>query len=290
MLDKLRERQLSKYPHRGGFDIYVLVIDPSTISPQLPSVQAHFDAAKENYPSHTYSIVPLHDIFDVDPAITNTLRDFGFVDDESKSGADRLDCFRASISTATARADLDNLLLIRLVVAYARKFDCEAVVWGDSDSRLAAKTLANVAKGRGISLTWQIRDGPSPWGIRFCFPLRELYRSELDLYVKLNPKLQSVVVPASQEAESLSARDLSIDALMNQYIVTHGEKYPGVMANVVRTADKLQQDNSPSSDPVCSMCSAPLQGHGSIAVNGNDTNRLCYACLRSRDDIRVSNA
>jgi cytoplasmic tRNA 2-thiolation protein 2 len=290
MLDKLRERQLSKNPLGAGFDIYVLVIDPSSISPQLPSVKAHFDAAREHYPSHTYSIVPLHSIFDVDPDIKNTLGDFGFVDDESKSGADLLDSFRASISTATARADLDNLLLIRLVVAYARKYDCEAVVWGDSDSRLAAKTLANVAKGRGISLTWQIRDGPSPWGMQFCFPLRELYRSELDLYVEQTPKLQSVVVPNTQEVESLSTRDLSIDALMNQYIVTHGEKYPGVMANVVRTADKLQQDNSPTSDPECSMCSAPLQSQGSIAVHGNDSDRLCYACLRSRDDIRVSNA
>ncbi|KAH8696164.1 hypothetical protein BGW36DRAFT_297951 [Talaromyces proteolyticus] len=289
-LHKLRDSQSSTFIGRAGFDLHVLVIDPSSVFTDVPPVKANFDAVNENYPGHEYSLVPLHSILSIDEDIKTTLRDFGFVDDESKSEKERLDSFRQSISTATARTDIDNLLLIRLVVTCAKKYGCEGVVWGDSDSRLAAKTLANVAKGRGGSLTWQVCDGPTPWGLEFCFPLRELYKSELDLYVKYTPELQGIVIPDKQTSENLSTRDLSIDALMNQYIATQGEKYPGVMANVVRTVNKLQPERRAIGDTRCSLCAASLQHDTLSAEREDNAERICYACLRSRDDMNtVSN-
>jgi cytoplasmic tRNA 2-thiolation protein 2 len=183
--------------------------------------------------------------------------------------------------------------LIRLVVAFAKQHGCEGVIWGDSDSRLAAKTLANVAKGRGASLTWQVCDGPSPWGLQFCFPLRELYRSELQLYASQIPELEKTIIIPGQPASEISNRNLSIDELMNQYILTQGEKYPGVMANIVRTVNKLQPASNSASKTRCEFCAAPVRlgtdltaGGANINALGEDPHaQLCHGCARSGADF-----
>jgi cytoplasmic tRNA 2-thiolation protein 2 len=285
MLDRLQKRQASGHLGRAGFDVHVLIIDPSTIHPGYTDVQSNVDSVKESFPRHTFTMAPLHSIFEYDATIKDTFRDFGFVDEGFDSDKARLDAFRASISTATARDDIENLLLVRLVVAFAKSNGCDGIVWGDSDSRLAAKTLANVAKGRGASTTWQVCDGASPWGIDFSFPLRELYKFELELYVKQCPELASFVLPDLQTPENPSNRNLSIDGLMNQYVKTQGEKYPGVMANVVRIVNKLQPMASATPEARCSLCSTLVERTALSGANEASTALLCYACLRSRDDI-----
>lgn len=274
IVDRLQKLQLNRSLATAGFDLHVLVVDPTTVHPGYTDVKAHFDSARESFPNHTYTMIPLHSIFEYDATIKETLRDFGFVDEGFDSDKARLDAFRASMSTTTARDDIDNLLLVRLMVAFAKNNDCRGILWGDSDSRLAAKTLANVAKGRGASLTWQVCDGVSPWGIDFNFPLRELYKFELEIYIKEIPELASIMVPDLQVQENEANRNLSIDNLMNLYVKTQGEKYPGVMANVVRTANKLRPISNAEAVK-CSLCAAPV----------DQTASLCYACLRSRADV-----
>ncbi|KAA8652583.1 uncharacterized protein ATNIH1004_001488 [Aspergillus tanneri] len=164
----------------------------------------------------------------------------GFMDDPSLSDRERLDAFRSSIESATSRADLDQVLMNRLIVAFAEKMGCKTILWGDSDSRLAAKTLANVAKGRGSSLIWQVSDGMSPFGLEFAFPLRDLFTIELRNYAGLFPELSRLILPDELPSETTLTKNLSIDELMMRYVLTQGEKYPGIMLNVTRTASKLQ--------------------------------------------------
>lgn len=285
ILDSLQQRQLSAHLGRTGFDLHVLIIDPSTISPGYNDVQSNVDFVKESFPRHTYTMVPLHSIFQYDTTIKDTLRDFGFVDEGFDSDKARLDGFRASLSTPTTRDDIDNFLLVRLAVAFAKSNGCEGIVWGDSNSRLAAKTLANVAKGRGASVTWQVCDGASPWGIDFCFPLRELFIFELELYAKQCPELASIIISDLQSQENSSSRNLSIDELMNQYVKTQGEKYPGVMSNVVRIVNKLQSTTSATEDGRCSMCTTPVERTAVSGDQESSTPLMCYGCLRSRADV-----
>ncbi|KAL1966816.1 hypothetical protein VTN77DRAFT_3781 [Rasamsonia byssochlamydoides] len=296
MLDGQLERQRAGSQGRAAYDLYVLVVEPSTISPTSPSCEARFDSVKKYYPMHTYTTVPFHSIFQYDPDIKDTMCQFagpGFVDDEAKSDHDRLEAFRASIPTATSKEDIDNILLTRLIVACAKYYDCEGVIWGDSDSRLAAKTLASVAKGRGASLTWQVCDGISPWGVEFSFPLRDLYKSELQLYASQVPSLEEIVIPEQPIPENLSNRDLSIDQLMKHYIQTQGEKYPGVMANVVRTVNKLQRAPITADQARCALCAASLEAVGGATANGSADGtsseapqaRFCYGCARSGQEL-----
>lgn len=280
------ERQLSKPYPLVGFEIHVLVIEPSTISPTGSSADELFDLVQKNFPRHSYKKIPFHSIFDYQPQIYDVISQFAgkeFVVDVSRTNQERLDAFRTSISTATSKVDVDQILLNRLVVAYGKDIGCDAILWGDSDSRLAAKTLANVAKGRGSSLTWQVSDGTSPSGLLFHFPLRDLFQTELENYASLIPELSTIIIPDAPPSDNVLTKNLSIDELMMRYVQTHGEKYPGVMANVTRTANKLQPTPVPADGLRCSFCDTCMGDK-----QDNDTGsepQFCYACTRSRPEL-----
>lgn len=277
-----------------GYELHVLVVEPSTVSPSSPSGDRNFDLVQKHFPIHSYYHVPFHSVFQHDPDIEETVSKFagaGFADDSSLSPKERLDAFRASIPTATSKTDVDYVLMNRLVVSCAKEFGCTGVLWGDSDSRLAAKTLANVAKGRGSSATWQVSDGESPWGLQFNFPLRELFSVELQNYANLYPELRDIIIPDEPLSENILTKNLAIDELMMRYVQTHGEKYPGVMANVTRTASKLQQPLISPNVPLCSFCGAMMGSPDGISDNASGNlearpvRQFCYGCTRSRPDV-----
>lgn len=294
VLDAHLKRQLSKAHGRAAYELHVLVIEPSTILPSASSSAEKFELVQKAFPRHSYTQVPFHSIFEYDPEIRKAMLEFAgphLVDDPSSSDRERLHAFRASMSTATSKTDVDNILMARLITAFAKKLSCRAVIWGDSDSRLAAKTLANVAKGRGRSLTWQVSDGMSPWGVEFLFPLRDLFRAELQDYAKLVPELKNIIIPDIPLSDNILTRNLSIDELMTRYVDTQGEKYPGVMANVTRMVTKL--DSAPvSTDPYCPFCgtftgkldeesSSPLDAD---TLRDGQFSQFCYGCARSRSE------
>src|SRR5439155_13043867 len=127
--------------------------------------------------------------------------------EEPRPGLQRL---MDSATSPTARLDLFEILLLRLIVAFAKREDCESILWGHSSTRLAATTLSNVAKGRGGTLPNQIGDGLSPWGLHFNYPLRDLFKSELELYAGLFPTLSAVIIPEPSTPATSSIRETSI--------------------------------------------------------------------------------
>ena len=299
ILNSQLERQVTTGQGRVAYRLHVLLVEPSTISVVNPSCEERFAQAQQYFPRHTYTRVPFHAIFRYDEGIKDTISRFAgseFEDHDSMSDSERLDAFRAGILTASSKDDVDNILFIRLIVACAKSFGCEGVVWGDSDSRLAAKTLANIAKGRGSSLTWQVCDGLSPWDIQFRFPLRDLYKSELQLYTVQIPNLANIIVPERPMQENQSNRNLSIDELMKQYIQTQGEKYPGVMANVVRTVAKLQQPSTFVGQVQCTLCGTCCESPPNSTSSGPTADipsdefadRFCYGCSRSQPSAGIN--
>jgi cytoplasmic tRNA 2-thiolation protein 2 len=145
----------------------------------------------------------------------------------------------------------------------------------------------------------------TPWGIHFTFPLRDLFKAELELYSALvSSNLQDIIVSDSPSRANLSNRNMSIDELISQYVETQGEKYPGVMANIVRTIDKLQV---PFSDGgvKCVVCGLPVNYHGQ-GLSDSEVRKgyqytltevekcsrprpTCYGCSRSFLDIEKPN-
>lgn len=287
------QRLLSKPISQTPYNLHVLVVEPSTILPASSPYDANYEELQKAFPDHTFTRLPFHSIFDYVSGMKDIMAEYAgsqFIDDDLKSNEDRLAAFRACVSSATSRVDLEYVLLTRLVVAFAQQAGCDTILWGDSDSRLAAKTLAGAAKGRGASLTWQVSDGMSPWGVRFEFPLRDLSKSEISQYGSVCPELSGIVVPDEPLPDDVLTKNLSIDEVMMRYVQTQGEKYRGVMANVARTANKLESSVSDDS-PSCSLCGAlvgNVKGNTGVTVSSqsgdSQDSRFCYGCLRSRPE------
>jgi cytoplasmic tRNA 2-thiolation protein 2 len=191
----------------------------------------------------------------------------------------------ASATSVTTRADLESILLQRLLVAIAKQQNCEGVLWGHSDSRLAALALADVAKGRGGSVSSNIADGPSLHEINFNYPVRDIFKVELQTYA------QALGEPLFIETESGTAeqavpniRNTSIDNLLSAYISSQGEKYPSIMANVVRTAGKLQVENTDSGALACSFC---VMATIPSSHEKGENSHLCYGCERMKQNIKI---
>lgn len=285
ILDSQLKRQLAGRG-RAAYDIHVLSIDTSEID-STSGVTYLVDRLIKQFPSHVFSVLSLESVFDLDKTIYEALSEVGFQRQDGEDTKTALKRLLTSAATLTSRSDILEILLLRLIVAFANNDQCESVLWGHSDSRLAAKALANVAKGRGSSLPFQIGDGPSPWGPHFNYPLRDLFKSELELYASLLPDhISDLIVPEAEPGTPSSIRDTSIDDLLTKYINSQGEKYPSIMANVVRTASKLQAPSSMERAVACLMCAMPI---GATGTEPPDT-KLCYGCLKIRSEIKSTAA
>lgn len=292
ILDRQLLRQSSKRG-RPSYELHILTVE-------LPS--QHFDGSvattfhllEQKYSSHSFSLVPLCEVFNLDNSLLGDFSDLGALEGETPQTS--LASLFSCIKTASARADLLQILLTRLIVTFAKLNACDAILWGHSNSRLAAKALSGVAKGRGGFLPFDIADGPSPWEVTFYYPLRDLFKSELSAYANALPDDFSKLVTQDSAPAPTSLRATSIDDLLSDYIYSQGEKYPSIIANVVRTAGKLQTPPIPPKQAAsCSICTMPrseaMTTQANDAPNTDATNiKICYACqclkleTRSRGD------
>ncbi|ORY17082.1 cytoplasmic tRNA 2-thiolation protein 2 [Clohesyomyces aquaticus] len=297
VLDHHLKTQASK-TGRTGFSIAALSVDDSMILKAPVSYLQLMARIQEQYPGHEYSSLPLHDVFRLLPADSSL---FALTTDTNVSTdtppEQRLAALLNSLPSATARADVISTLRTRLIVEHAKSLGCEGILWGDSTTKLAEKTLSETAKGRGFSLPWRTADGESPFGITFNYPLRDLLKKELVAFARLNePPLSPLVLEnsgASRQA-SMSSKDTTIDDLMKQYFESVEEKFPSIVANVVRTTSKLKANSIRETDLRCHLCSMPvsdgrfgIHGWGGDQQDGiagapvGDGENLCYGCTRS---------
>ena len=171
---------------------------------------------------------------------------------------DKLQTFLCSLNSTTSRTDALVILRRRHIVDFAHQNHCEAILWGDSTTRLAERTLAETAKGRGFSLPWIVVDGNSPQGIPFYYPLRDLLSKEIETFASLtNPTLDDLIVKDDAKPAT-STKNTSIDDLMSQYFESVERDYPSIVANVVKTAGKLQPVPLSEVEKQCELCEMPL--------------------------------
>lgn len=254
---------------------------------------------KERFPSHTYSMVQLEDLFDYDTlsgpdgiadGITPIIHN-----DVDKNHA--LETLLAGLPSSTSRADLIGILRSRLINAFAKARDCESILYGDSTTRLAERILSETAKGRGVAIPWLTEDGQSPHGIKIVYPMRDLLRKEITAYARMTtPSLTPLIAEGhSSESTSASSKDNTIEELMGQYFDSVEQNFPSIVANVVRTSSRLIAPPS-ERGRLCQLCRLPVargtdglhwcgeqeSADGSTRdISDKATERLCYGCARS---------
>lgn len=284
VLDAQLQRQIGKR-NRTAYDLIVARI----ILPQeedSESLAGEYERLSQRFTLHTFlPPFPLYESFRLDDKIEQDLKHLGIYRQEGEADVTLLHRTLSSSTSATTRADLQSIFLHRLLVSAAKQQNCSSVLWGHSDSRLAAIALADVAKGRGGSVPSTIADGPSMHGINFNYPLRDLFKEELQTYAQVESDfwLGNAVDTDIPDQPAASIRNTSIDELLSGYINSQGEKYPSIMANVVRTAGKLQVITATDVVSACPVCVMPISNkHGDL----NTSSILCYGCERMKQDIR----
>jgi cytoplasmic tRNA 2-thiolation protein 2 len=310
VLDQQIRNQLER-TSRTGYELHVIYVDQSgTGEEEIPPKL--MELLKQRYPMHSYSIVVLEKALRyTDVSAYSNIAVAGITQDggngrPSTSLLEQMNALLSSLPSATSRADMIAILRTQLIVASAKSKGCECIVWGDSTTRLAERTLAETSKGRGFSLPWQTGDGLSPHGLNFVFPMRDLLRKEITTYTTLtSPPLNAMVVEKSPIPQaSASSRNTTIDDLMSQYFESVEESYPSIVSNVVRTSNRLKAPEPTKNTPQCRICRLPVvvgtQGiHGwggdqeeepdSKIMEGSTEDKanvdvLCYGCARSVDD------
>ncbi|KAG9230075.1 cytoplasmic tRNA 2-thiolation protein-like protein 2 [Amylocarpus encephaloides] len=280
--------------NRASYELHVVHINVYVDPVDRKDADELLAKYKSRFPKHTYSIVNLGEALHLDGI------DWKALDMEQPTEADRntdrLLKLLASMSSATSRSDIASTLLARLLVDVANRNGCTGILFGDSTTRLAERTLTETAKGRGFSLPWQVSDGASPYGVDFHYPLRDVLKKEITSFSSLaTPAIDGLIL--LREGSSLvsaSSKLTTIDDLMVQYFESVEENYPSIVANVVRTSSKLQ--SLPNQDTQgCGLCGLPVAKdtdgiHGWGGDQNSDSRSamedshhgiLCYGCSRS---------
>lgn len=245
LLDKRLHEKTSRFSE-NGHAIHVLYVDISAVEPGSPAPNL-LENIVRRFPQHQYSVAPIEDIFNhyTDPfekypeyetILSSQLQDF------SGTNRDKLENCLSTLPSATSRSDALQILRNRLIVQFARNHSYKSIVWGDTTTRLAEKTLSETAKGRGLSIPWHISESASSLGVTFHYPLRDLLRKEIVAFSALTPIPLTSLIASQSRAESspAPARSMTIDDLMAQYFGPVEETYPNIVANVVNTASKLK--------------------------------------------------
>ncbi len=280
------DQQLQNRAQQGrhaGYSLHVLFVDQSTILEQV-DVRATMELLNQRYPVHRYTTISLEDCFD-----------YGVEFERLSDGEeDRLQHIISSLPSATSKVDFIDIARRRLIIAFAKKFGNDSILFGDSTTRIAEKTLSETAKGRGVALPGLTADGFIE-GIHCIFPMRDLLRKEITAYASMvSPSLTPLISEVSPQV-SASSKDTTIDGLMSQYFESVEQNYPSIVANVVRTSSRL---NPPAMLKACRSCDICGNGISTDSwggeqqdsviplqpANGNDHKNalaLCYGCART---------
>ncbi|KAK5118980.1 hypothetical protein LTR62_000191 [Meristemomyces frigidus] len=250
---------------RTGFKLHVLHVDNLS----SPEAECRISQVRARHPQHLYSSLPLSNVL-----LLNGVPEMLHIDGTEQDRDGSLTNAIANLTSATSRDDMLQLLLRKLVVSFAKTTACEAILWGDSTTKLAERTLAETAKGRGFNIPRAVSDGESPLGIPFYFPMRDLLSKEIMAFTTLveSPLDELVIQRASKPI--VSTKNTTIDDLMRQYFESVELEYPGIVANVVKTTGKLQAPPLSEVEQQCELCDAPLAGQAP------ERSRLCYGCIR----------
>ncbi|KAF4636804.1 hypothetical protein G7Y89_g1292 [Cudoniella acicularis] len=282
--------------NRAAYELFVVHIDLYVDPVDRKDSSELLEKYKIRFPRHTYSSFGLEDALLLDGIEWKSLHIGQPNESDGKPTTERLQHLLGSILSATSRSDIASTLLTRLLVDVAKRNSCEGILFGDSTTRLAEKTLTETAKGRGFSLPWQVSDGDAPYGLGFNYPLRDLLKKEIVIFSSLatHTLAEIIIYQRTSSTVSASSKLTTIDDLMTQYFESVEENYPSIVANVVRTSSKLQP-TSILDTTACGLCGLPV-AEGTDGINGwggdqNSDSRpeikdghygvLCYGCSRS---------
>ena len=282
---------------RQGYQLHIVYVNEARVTGST-RWSTLLDSVKARYPDYLYKIQQIEDIFqqslqsDDSKALLKSLPQVP----SDLAAPERLCTILANLPSPSSVEDIAGIIRAQVIINTAKDLSCDTICWADSTTRLAERALAETAKGRGFSLPWQTKEGISKHGLNIKYPLQDVLRREVVIYTKAtDPPLAELVLEESNGSDFVtSSKNSTIDDLMKKYFASVEQTYPSIVANVVKTANRLEKPNSPSASDQCNICTLPidhdmagLQGwEGNQQTMPNDINKnavLCYGCFRTVD-------
>ncbi|CCU75180.1 hypothetical protein BGHDH14_bgh00205 [Blumeria hordei DH14] len=245
--------------NRATYELIVVHINIFTTPKDREISFKRLQEFQSRFPRHCFRMINLEESLQVEDIDWNTIDTFLLPETRGQISPDvKLSQLIGSIVSPTSRAEMVSILFFRLLVSFGRKNNCESVLFGDSITKLAEKTLTVIARGNGSSLQWQVSDGLSPLGISCKYPLRDLNKKEIVAFSLLaTPPLDGLIIRDDTTPMSSCEKPSTINDLMSQYFESVESNYPSIVANVVRTCGKLRTMTSQNSTP-CGLCGLPF--------------------------------
>ncbi|KAL9059981.1 MAG: hypothetical protein Q9162_000831 [Coniocarpon cinnabarinum] len=265
---------------RPGFDLHVLHFQ----IPDVESTAEQFSSLQTRYPGHEYSVADLANVGEQNSFENKNISLHKQIE---------------SLPSATARVDLLMIHLCKCAAAEAHRLGCESVLWGHSTTRLAEKILSETSKGRGGTLPFATQDGPTPYGMNFMYPMRDLMRKEIETFAAHTyPSLVSLYQQPPEKRTHITSKGTTIDGLVKDYFASVEQSYPSIVANVVRTSGKLSQPELEDDTECCGICKSPLLDHkgyckdrAGVSPNAklqNENNAVRKSWVSSKSPDRVT--
>ncbi|RKP07901.1 hypothetical protein THASP1DRAFT_30279 [Thamnocephalis sphaerospora] len=183
--------------------------------------------------------------------------------------AEKLRLLFSRIQSATTREDILEYFRQVLLRRAARRHECAAVWTADTATRVAIRTIANMAKGRGATLSHETAQTSEldEHGIAVWRPMRDTLDKEAVLYVY--QRALSMPPPLRWPHHHRPRGKASIGRLSQDFIVGLERDFPATANTVTRTVGKLTP--SAALDPTrrCPLCQRPAD------QDAADWNRLC---------------
>ena len=272
ILDQQLQNRVQQGRH-GSYNLHVLFVDQSTVLEQV-DIRAAMELLNQRYPAHKHTTISLEDCFDYGVEFEGL----------SNIGEDRLQHIVSSMPSASSTVDFISIARRRLIIAFAKKFGIDGILFGDSTTRIAEKTLSETAKGRGIALPWLTADGFTE-GVHCIFPMRDLLRKEITAYASMVLPSLTPLIPEVSPQVSASSKDATIDGLMSQYFESVEQNYPSIVANVVRTSGRL---NPPAKMEACRACSMCGDGISTDSWGGEQQDSVMSSQLANRNGQKIA--
>ncbi|KAI9890512.1 MAG: cytoplasmic tRNA 2-thiolation protein 2 [Vezdaea aestivalis] len=277
-------RAQAEKPTRAPYSLIVMTVETAGFD-GAEAGSEFLGKAKARYGSYEYVVRPLSEALDLLPTMVNPEHDACRASPQDET----LARWVASLPSATSRQDAVEILKARLVSKTAQDLGCDGVLWGDSTTKLAEKTMAATAKGRAESVPLSLSEGAAPYGVEFRYPMRDVFRKEIVSYTQLSePPLTNICSLPRHMQVSASSKNTTIEDLMVQYFESIEEGFPSIISNVVRTSSKLEDSKLSVGFPECSFCLFPklldnpvIQSQTSQGPNLlSEAASLCYGCQR----------
>lgn len=301
---------------RTGYELLVVWVDDCGVvgneerSQQCQELfkdlkQRYATGGTEDQESIRFLVVPLEEIYSYGRSCAGSCGENTTLYEPPLCDLHKLRTLISSISTLSSKQDILYILLTRLLNLVALRHHCHAILYSHSITRLAEMTLSETAKGRGYSIPWATGDCTLPpitmhtrlAPIQSVYPLRDLLYKELVIYIialGLSQFLYPGTIPASTTTTTTTYSPIptrttstTIDSLIHAYFSTMEHSYPSIVANVVKTINRVPPAKLPvtfsatststfptsrgeHTPPNCAICGFPIDMEEDSVWEGED--------------------